>query len=318
MKLSATLLIVSLLLAVRAGNASAAEVDSIYSVENVPNVRLQDSRQYVSDPTAILSASARDTINALLYNLESSTGIETAVVVLPSIGESDIFDFSHNLFRSWGIGKEKNNNGLLILYVGDIRKIRFTTGYGLEGTMTDAMAKRIQTQVMVPAFRQGLTDEGMVEGVRAACAVLDGTMEAEKTGRSQGVSPWLSALILIVLFVIGVLLLRHNNKKTLTCDYCKKSSLRKMSSDVYTGKNGHRYKKDIYICGNCGKLSVRTTDLGGNDNGGGAIMGGILGGIMLGSIFRGRHHGGFGGGGGFSGGSFGGGSTGGGGSTSGW
>ena len=311
-------LIVCLLLTGAVG--SHAAVDSVYTIETVPNVRIVDARQYVSDPAGILSSAARDTINALLAALETSTGIETAVVMLPSIGDDDIFEFAHNLFRSWGIGKEKSDNGMLVLYVEDIRKIRFTTGYGIEGTMTDAMAKRIQTQVMVPAFRQGATDVGMVEGVRAVCQVLDGSMEAERQGtRGNGVSPWVSALILIVMFVVCAILLTRHDKKLTSCDYCKKQALRKMSSDTYTGANGHRYRKDIYICGNCGKLSVRTTDLGGNDNHSGGIMGGIMGGILLGSLFRHHRGGGFsGGGGGFSGGSFGGGSTGGGGSTSGW
>lgn len=126
-----------------------------YTLQDVPNVRLNDARQYVSDPSHILSGSARDTINAVLARLEESTGIETAVVMLPSIGEEDIFNFAHELFRQWGIGKQKSNNGLLILFVMDQRKVRFTVGYGLEGTMTDAMSKRIQMQRMVPRFKAG-------------------------------------------------------------------------------------------------------------------------------------------------------------------
>lgn len=76
-----------------------------YTLQDVPNVRLSDVRQYVSDPSHILSAPARDSINAVLGRLEASTGIETAVVMLPSIGEADIFNFGHELFRQWGIGK---------------------------------------------------------------------------------------------------------------------------------------------------------------------------------------------------------------------
>lgn len=102
-----------------------------YTLQDVPNVRLSDVRQYVSDPSHILSTSARDSINAVLGRLEASTGIETAVVMLPSIGEADIFNFGHELFRQWGIGKKKSDNGLLILFVADQRKVRFTVGYGL-------------------------------------------------------------------------------------------------------------------------------------------------------------------------------------------
>ena len=98
-----------------------------YKVETVPNVRLQDSREYVSDPASLLAAATHDSINAILSRLESSTGIEAAVVMLPSIGEADPFSFSVDLFRRWGIGKKKNDNGLLVLYVEDkysVTKIR--------------------------------------------------------------------------------------------------------------------------------------------------------------------------------------------------
>lgn len=284
---------------------------TVYTVETVPNIRLKDKTQYVSDPDHLLSAIARDSINTMLAGLETTTGIETAVVMLPSIGSADIFDFAHNLFRTWGIGKKKNNNGMLILYVEDIRKIRFTTGYGLEGTMTDAMSKRIQTRYMVPAFRGGYTDAGMVNGTRAVCKVLDGSMKPDKESEDD-IDPIISVIILLALFGFGVFLFLRNEKKNSTCKYCKKKALRKMSSDKYKAANGHTYQKDIYICGNCGKLTERTTDLGGDDNGSG---GAFLTGMFLGSMFGG-HRGG--GGGGFSGGSFGGGSTGGGGSTSGW
>ena len=135
---------------------------SAMTVDEVPNVHLKDARQYVTDPSAILSTAARDSINLMLGQLEQGSGIEVAVVMLPSIGNDDIFDFAHNLFRKWGIGKKKENNGLLVLFVMDQHKVRFTTGYGLEGTLTDALSKRIQMNEMVPAFKEGKWDEGMV------------------------------------------------------------------------------------------------------------------------------------------------------------
>ena len=150
-----------------------------YTVADVPNVQLKDSRQRVSDPEALLGGAARDTINVMLAELKQKTGIEVAVVMLPSIGEADVFDFAHELFRTWGIGNKKTNGGLLILYVDDIHRLRFTTGYGIEGTMTDAMTKRIATRYMVPRFKEGNTDQGMIDGIKASCDVLDGSMQPE-------------------------------------------------------------------------------------------------------------------------------------------
>ncbi|MEE1235278.1 MAG: TPM domain-containing protein, partial [Bacteroidaceae bacterium] len=88
-----------------------------YTLETVPNVYRLDRRLHVSDPTGILSSEARSAIDRIFTQLEDSTGIQTAVVMLPSIGEDNIFDFAHNLFMEWGVGEKERDNGLLILYV---------------------------------------------------------------------------------------------------------------------------------------------------------------------------------------------------------
>ena len=74
----------------------------------------------------------------MFTSLEKKTGIQAIVVMLPSIGDEDIFEFSQKLFRHWGIGEKKRNNGLLVVYVSDQRTIRFHTGYGIEGSLPDA------------------------------------------------------------------------------------------------------------------------------------------------------------------------------------
>lgn len=289
--------------------ANAAAETKQYTIDDVPNVRLSDARQYVTDPTAILSTAARDSINAILGRLEKSTGIETAVVMLPSIGEEDIFDFGHELFRKWGIGKKKSDNGLLILFVMDQKKVRFTTGYGIEGTMTDAMSKRIQTTLMIPRFRKGYWDGGMVSGVRAVAKTLDGSMQAEEDSGEDDLS---AIMITLLAIVVTMLIFIYAMGSLQRCPKCKKrSALRKVKEQhlVVKNKNGRiirRILRTTYICKYCGNTVTKDSDE--NDNGNAMATGAILG-SMLGGGNRG--------GGGF-GGSFGGGSTGGGGATSGW
>lgn len=274
-----------------------------YTLQDVPNVRLSDVRQYVSDPSHILSSSARDTINAVLARLEESTGIETAVVMLPSIGEEDIFNFAHELFRQWGIGKQKSNNGLLILFVADQRKVRFTVGYGLEGTMTDAMSKRIQMQRMVPRFKAGDWDGGMVDGVRAAAQVLDGSMQPEPTDDDEDMLVGIIALLIIIGIAIFVIFLVGEAQR---CPKCHKKGVKRVAQQVLRLSNGRRVRRTTFLCPHCGHTFTRDENIDDSGNAAAFIAGAMLGG------------GGRGGGGGFSGGSFGGGSTGGGGSTSGW
>ena len=300
-------ILIACLIAVTAW-AAGDSVKEYKSVDDVPNVRLTDVRRYVSDPTSILSPAATDTINAILGRLEKSTGIETAVVMLPSIGENDIFDFSTSLFRKWGIGKAKNNNGLLILFVMDQHKVRFATGYGIEGTMTDAMSKRIQTQYMVPAFKRSDWNKGMVDGVRAAAKVLDGSMEPEAADSDTETSD----ILFSIGIMIGVILLvMYFSSIMQRCPKChKRSAMKQMGVEVLrvsTGKGRRkRIRRTTYVCQYCGHIMTKDEDI--DDNSGSAAATGAILGSMLGG----------GGSGGSSGGSYGGGSTGGGGSTSSW
>ncbi len=301
-------LIACLFFMLMAVQAFAADTKQ-YAVGDVPNVRLMDARQYVSDPTKILSPVAHDSINAILNRLEQSTGIETAVVMLPSIGEDDIFDFAHELFRKWGIGKKKSDNGLLILFVMDQHKVRFTTGYGIEGTMTDAMSKRIQMQQMVPRFKEGDWDGGMVAGVRMAAKVLDGSMEPEADDEDDGM---VGAIAILVMIVGGAIFFIYLMGEQQRCPKCrKKGVLKKVDSNILRiasgPRRGRKIRRTTYICSNCGHVVTKDENI---DDSGNAITNAAILGSML--------SGGRGGGGGSFGGSFGGGSTGGGGSTSSW
>lgn len=302
-------ILIACLIAVTAW-AAGDSVKEYKSVDDVPNVRLTDVRRFVSDPTSILSPAATDTIDAILGRLEKSTGIETAVVMLPSIGENDIFDFSTSLFRKWGIGKKKSDNGLLILFVMDQHKVRFATGYGIEGTMTDAMSKRIQMQYMVPAFKQSDWNKGMVDGVRATAKVLDGSMEPEAAGDETETSDLLFSIGIIIGIILLAMFVSSIKQR---CPKCRKrSAMKQMGVEVLrvSTEKGRRkrIRRTTYVCQYCGHIMTKDEDI--DDNSESAAAGGAILGSMLGSSG--------GGGGGSFGGSFGGGSTGGGGSTSDW
>ena len=288
---------------------------SAMTVDEVPNVHLKDARQYVTDPSAILSTAARDSINLMLGQLEKGSGIEVAVVMLPSIGNDDIFDFAHDLFRKWGIGKKKENNGLLVLFVMDQHKVRFTTGYGLEGALTDALSKRIQMNEMVPAFKEGKWDEGMVKGVRATVAILKGEVAADQYGATSanGNDEELTtfdviAISMVFIIIILVIVLACRDKK---CPKCKKHAMKTVSTQRLKIALGHgRVKRIIrttYVCQNCGHQITHDTD----DNDDDKLNAALAAASIARMAMRGSS-------GGSTGGSFGGGSTGGGGSTSGW
>ena len=282
--------------------------DKAYSIESVPNVYAQDRRLHVSDPNGLLMQETQAEINRMLTLLEDSTGIQSMVVMLPSIGQEDIFDFAHNLFRHWGIGNKESNNGMLIVYVADQRKIRFTTGYGLEGILPDTMCKRIQSRYMIPHFREGNTDLGMLEGTKAVVGVLDGSMKADNTEEEASLWEILLTLGTIMFIIVVPIWLIHCQEHT--CPKCAKASSLKLVSQTTTPTRKGKLIRKTLLCSHCGHTVVKEYHQS-NNNDTGAMMGGM----MMGSMLGGRRRSG---GGGFMGGSFGGGSTGGGGSTSGW
>lgn len=147
-------------------SAFAYEGES-WTIENVPNPKRESVRHYVSDPDNILTSAHIAQIDEMLTALEDSLTIEVAVVALNSIGTDVPDDFAYRLFSYWGVGKEADDNGLLILLVLDQREITFKTGYGLEGVLPDIICHRIQQDAMLPYLKENDFDRGMVEGVRA-------------------------------------------------------------------------------------------------------------------------------------------------------
>lgn len=145
--------------------------DTVYTVENLPNPRA-DHNGYVSDPDGLLQDTTVAAIDRLLRQLEDSTSIQVAVVAVRSIGDADIFDFSQRLFNTWGIGQARSNNGLLVLLVTDQRTVRFHTGQGIQGILTDVVTKRIQREYMVPYFKENDYSLGMSEGLRISVRLL--------------------------------------------------------------------------------------------------------------------------------------------------
>jgi uncharacterized protein len=190
-----------------------------HTVETVPNNKLANG-SYVSNPDAIVNTSTTASIDSLLADLERRSTAQVAVVLLNSIGDDDIFEFSQRLFGKWGIGRSQNDNGLLIVLVKDKHTIRFHTGNGLEGVLPDAVCKRIQVQKMLPSFREDDYDGGMLAGVTEVYKILSNPQYAQEivaTGDKEEEVPMYGLvlfLILLWLLVTGIIfLVKKRNKK---------------------------------------------------------------------------------------------------------
>ncbi len=281
-----------------------------YRPDEVPNVQLGSRERYVSNPDGILSDGAVARIDSICATVREKGLAQIAVVAVDAIEGDDAFTFAIELFRSWGVGDARNDNGLGILLVEELHEIRFVTGGGLEGVLPDAICKRIQMQFMVPAFQDGDYDLGMTSGVEAVAVVLEKGGEAlpEDTTAGEELTGWeiLSIILLLVGCPLFVVWLVYCLKSY--CPKCHRLTLRQQAAHRIRETANYCEMEYTYVCSHCGNVLKRRSRHYKDHNDTGATGGGFLGGTLHGGgMFRG---GGSGGGGSFGGGSFGGGGAG--------
>ncbi len=277
-----------------------------YRPDEVPNVQLRDRNRYVSNPDGILSEGAVSRIDEVCAALRAKGLAQVAVVAVDDIESGDAFSFAIELFRRWGVGDARNDNGLGVLLVKDRHEIRFVTGGGLEGVLPDAICKRIQMQFMLPAFREDDFDRGMTEGIDAVAVVLEKGGEAlpEISAFDDELSGWEILAILSLFIVLPVVVVWVVYGLSRRCPKCHRLTLQQRSSRLLRETSNFREMEYTYVCSHCGRV-VKRRARNYKDDGSGTAGGGFLGGTLHGGSFRGGSMGG-----GFGGGSFGGGGAG--------
>src|SRR5262244_2128146 len=132
----------------------------------------------VVDEANILSAQQRDALESKLAELETKSGIQLVVATVGSLQGQEIEPFANELFRTWKLGEKAKNNGVLLLVAPNEHRVRIEAGYGLEGTLTDALSKVIIANAIAPRFKAGDYDGGVTRGVDDIITVL--TTDAEE------------------------------------------------------------------------------------------------------------------------------------------
>lgn len=120
---------------------------------------------YVVDMCHAFSPSELDSITSILENIEIMSTCQVIVVALPGIEGDNEDDFAYELFNKWGIGVKGKDNGLLVLYVKDIRAIRFETGFGLEGILPDAYLSEVMHDIMFPLLKEGRVGDAFIKAL---------------------------------------------------------------------------------------------------------------------------------------------------------
>ena len=180
---------------------------TVWTVEEVPNTRLQNNGIHVSDPDDLLSDSCEMRINTALSSICDKADV--FVVALGSIGDAIIEEFAVDLFNRWEIGDAKTDNGVLLLLVMDQRKLKFETGYGAEATLTDAVCQQIFTKNILPYFKADDYEGGLCAGVAEIVNVYGGiiptglvnTLPDYHSDSDDDTSGW-SMSVLIILTII--------------------------------------------------------------------------------------------------------------------
>ena len=160
----------------------------------------------VVDNADLLSAADEAALTEELKALEDRSSDQLVVVTLPSLQGYTIEDYGYQLGRHWGIGTAKLSNGVLLIVAPNERKVRLEVGYGLEGTLTDALSRLIIENTILPRFREGNFAAGIKDGVHDVTLVLTGDaaeVEARVKAREEAAEEvdWFFVILWIAIFL---------------------------------------------------------------------------------------------------------------------
>jgi uncharacterized protein len=126
----------------------------------------------IVDQANVIPVETRNAIEPKLVDLEAQSGIQLVVATVTSLEGQEIEPYANELFRNWKLGEKIRNNGVLLLVAPNERRVRVEVGYGLEGTLTDALSKVIIANAITPRFKAGDFGGGISRGVDDIITVL--------------------------------------------------------------------------------------------------------------------------------------------------
>nr|WP_245620208.1 TPM domain-containing protein [Phenylobacterium immobile] len=170
----------------------------------------------VIDGADMLSPQTEQRLDGELANLEATTGRQLVVATVPDLQGYEIEDYGYQLGRTWGLGSKDKDDGAILLVAPKERKVRIEVGYGLEPILTDAMSSIILQTAVLPAFREGKMEQGVVAGAEAviqqlalpadqasARAAQAAAQAQGKPSQNQGLGLPIIFIILILFWIIG-------------------------------------------------------------------------------------------------------------------
>ena len=170
----------------------------------------------VTDLTATLSGDQKAVLEQQLADLEARKGAQLVVLILPTTQPEAIEQFSIRLFDAWKVGRKGVDDGVMLIVAKDDRRLRIEVGYGLEGALNDATAKRIISETITPFYKNGDFPGGINAGVTAIVKIIDGEQLPELSGvagsgAKMNITDMPEGLLIgvLVAVVLGGTVLRH-------------------------------------------------------------------------------------------------------------
>ena len=158
----------------------------------------------VNDFVMKLSPTELSSLEQKLKIYADTTSTQIAIVIVKTTGDSDPYDYAIKIAKDWGVGQKDKNNGLVLLWATETRKLRIVTGRGMEATITDAVSKRIINTILKPYFQAGQFYQGLDVATSEIMKRASGEFEAEPEEEGS-IIPFLIIIlvVIIILYIIG-------------------------------------------------------------------------------------------------------------------
>jgi len=174
---------------------------------------IEPTGQWVTDQGDFLSSAEERLLTAKLSTYADTTSTQIVVVTVSSLGGYAPVDYATQLGREWSVGQGDSDNGIVLLVSREEREVFIATGFGMEGSVTDAVAGRIVRNIIVPAFRDARFHEGISGGVDAIMMAAAGEFDADDIAPSRdgtgGVPVALIFIFIIFFFFLISVSVKH-------------------------------------------------------------------------------------------------------------
>ena len=194
---------------IQAGRKIFALIVLLFSVSSMADVAIPPLVSRVTDLTGTLSANEAAQLEQKLGEFETRKGSQIAVLIVPTTHPETIEQYSIRVVEAWKLGRKGVDDGVLLLIAKQDRTVRLEVGYGLEGVLPDAIAKRITDETIIPELKRGNFAGAIDAGIERIARVIEGeALPPPQTRHARGDSTGAVADVFLnnIIFVFIILI----------------------------------------------------------------------------------------------------------------